>query len=72
MTKNVKNSMLVKPDKHALKGMPVDTGPDDQTPFLDEISVYRSRMAMGDVLADRVKSVLKEHKISADVVIPVA
>ncbi|KAK1224728.1 amidophosphoribosyltransferase [Marasmius sp. AFHP31] len=38
---------------------------------LDGISVYRSRMAMGDALADRVKNVLEEHKISVDVVIPV-
>ena len=38
---------------------------------LDGISVYRSRMAMGDALADEVQRVLTEHNISADVVIPV-
>ena len=38
---------------------------------LDGISVYRSRMAMGDALADEVKAVLAEHQLSVDVVIPV-
>lgn len=38
---------------------------------LDGISVYRSRMAMGDALADEVKRVLEEKKLSVDVVIPV-
>ena len=38
---------------------------------LDGISVYRSRMAMGDSLADEVKKVLNEHKMTIDVVIPV-
>lgn len=38
---------------------------------LDGISVYRSRMAMGDLLADEVKRVLKEKQLSVDVVIPV-
>ena len=39
---------------------------------LDGISVYRSRMAMGDALADEVQRVLAEHDISVDVVIPVS
>ncbi|KAF9014069.1 phosphoribosyltransferase-like protein [Cyathus striatus] len=38
---------------------------------IDGISVYRSRMAMGDALAERVRDVLKEANISVDVVIPV-
>ncbi|KAF8623566.1 hypothetical protein AX15_006335 [Amanita polypyramis BW_CC] len=38
---------------------------------LDGISVYRSRMAMGDALADKVKRVLQEVKLTIDVVIPV-
>lgn len=38
---------------------------------LDGISVYRSRMAMGDALADEVQRVLKDHDITVDVVIPV-
>jgi amidophosphoribosyltransferase len=38
---------------------------------LDGISVYRSRMAMGDALADEVKRVLREHNLQVDVVIPV-
>jgi glutamine phosphoribosylpyrophosphate amidotransferase len=38
---------------------------------LDGVSVYRSRMAMGDALADEVKRVLSEHKLEVDVVIPV-
>ncbi|KAI0658831.1 Amidophosphoribosyltransferase [Cubamyces menziesii] len=38
---------------------------------LDGVSVYRSRMAMGDALADEVKRVLDERKLSVDVVIPV-
>lgn len=39
---------------------------------LDGISVYRSRMAMGDLLADEVKRVLEEHQLEVDVVIPVS
>ena len=39
---------------------------------LDGISVYRSRMAMGDALAEKVKTVLAENKIEVDVVIPVS
>ena len=39
---------------------------------LDGISVYRSRMAMGDALADEVKRVLDEQKLTVDVVIPVS
>ncbi|KAH9848856.1 Amidophosphoribosyltransferase [Lenzites betulinus] len=38
---------------------------------LDGVSVYRSRMAMGDALADEVQRVLTENKITVDVVIPV-
>ncbi|THH27054.1 hypothetical protein EUX98_g7134 [Antrodiella citrinella] len=38
---------------------------------LDGISVYRSRMAMGDALAAEVQRVLKEKNLSVDVVIPV-
>ncbi|OAX35912.1 amidophosphoribosyltransferase [Rhizopogon vinicolor AM-OR11-026] len=38
---------------------------------LDGISVYRSRMAMGDALAVEVEKVLKERNIAVDVVIPV-
>ncbi|KAL4266190.1 Amidophosphoribosyltransferase [Pleurotus pulmonarius] len=38
---------------------------------LDGVSVYRSRMAMGDALADEVQRVLTEHNLSVDVVIPV-
>ena len=38
---------------------------------LDCISVYRSRMAMGDALAEKVKVVLAEANITVDVVIPV-
>jgi amidophosphoribosyltransferase len=38
---------------------------------LDGISVYRSRMAMGDALAVEVERVLKECGITVDVVIPV-
>ncbi|KAF7311488.1 hypothetical protein MKEN_01051100 [Mycena kentingensis (nom. inval.)] len=38
---------------------------------LDGISVYRSRMAMGDALADEVQRVLAENDLSVDVVIPV-
>ncbi|KAH9832978.1 Amidophosphoribosyltransferase [Rhodofomes roseus] len=38
---------------------------------LDGISVYRSRMAMGDALAAEVQRVLTEKGISVDVVIPV-
>ncbi|TFK54734.1 Amidophosphoribosyltransferase [Heliocybe sulcata] len=38
---------------------------------LDGVSVYRSRMAMGDALADEVERVLHERNLSVDVVIPV-
>ncbi|KZS88357.1 amidophosphoribosyltransferase [Sistotremastrum niveocremeum HHB9708] len=38
---------------------------------LDGISVYRSRMAMGDLLAEEVRRVLGEKGLSVDVVIPV-
>ncbi|KAL1735408.1 phosphoribosyltransferase-like protein [Schizophyllum commune] len=38
---------------------------------LDGVSVYRSRMAMGDALAMEVERVLKEKNIEIDVVIPV-
>ena len=38
---------------------------------IDGISVYRSRMAMGDALADKVKTILEEANIKIDVVIPV-
>ncbi|KDQ60916.1 hypothetical protein JAAARDRAFT_31915 [Jaapia argillacea MUCL 33604] len=38
---------------------------------LDGVSVYRSRMAMGDALAVEVKRVLHEKNICVDVVIPV-
>lgn len=38
---------------------------------LDGVSVYRSRMAMGDALAEEVKKVLIEHNLTVDVVIPV-
>jgi amidophosphoribosyltransferase len=38
---------------------------------LDGVSVYRSRMAMGDALADEVKRVLDENNLTVDVVIPV-
>ncbi|GLB34681.1 putative amidophosphoribosyltransferase [Lyophyllum shimeji] len=38
---------------------------------LDGISVYRSRMAMGDALAEKVRSVLAENNLTVDVVIPV-
>ncbi|KAI0261381.1 phosphoribosyltransferase-like protein [Gloeopeniophorella convolvens] len=38
---------------------------------LDGISVYRSRMAMGDALAQEVRRVLTEKQITVDVVIPV-
>ncbi|TDL25029.1 Amidophosphoribosyltransferase [Rickenella mellea] len=38
---------------------------------LDGISVYRSRMAMGDNLADEVQRVLREEGLNVDVVIPV-
>ncbi|TRM62549.1 phosphoribosyltransferase-like protein [Schizophyllum amplum] len=38
---------------------------------LDGVSVYRSRMAMGDALAVEVDRVLKEKNIVVDVVIPV-
>ncbi|KAG8733707.1 amidophosphoribosyltransferase [Ceratobasidium sp. 423] len=38
---------------------------------LDGISVYRSRMAMGDALASEVRRILDEKGIEVDVVIPV-
>ncbi|KAH7913990.1 phosphoribosyltransferase-like protein [Hygrophoropsis aurantiaca] len=38
---------------------------------LDGVSVYRSRMAMGDALAIEVDKVLKERGLTVDVVIPV-
>jgi amidophosphoribosyltransferase len=38
---------------------------------LDGISVYRSRMAMGDALADEVQRVLAANNFTVDVVIPV-
>ena len=38
---------------------------------LDGVSVYRSRMAMGDLLADEVERVLAKHNLNIDVVIPV-
>lgn len=38
---------------------------------LDGVSVYRSRMAMGDLLAQEVRRVLQEKGIEVDVVIPV-
>jgi len=38
---------------------------------IDGISVYRSRMAMGEALAHNAAKVLKQHGIVADVVIPV-
>ncbi|KAJ7632834.1 phosphoribosyltransferase-like protein [Roridomyces roridus] len=38
---------------------------------LDGISVYRSRMAMGDALADEVQRILSENNLTVDVVIPV-
>lgn len=39
---------------------------------LDGVSVYRSRMAMGDALAEEVSKVLSEKNITVDVVIPVS
>lgn len=38
---------------------------------LDGVSVYRSRMAMGDALADEVRRILDEQGLTVDVVIPV-
>ncbi|KAJ3564812.1 hypothetical protein NP233_g8049 [Leucocoprinus birnbaumii] len=38
---------------------------------IDGVSVYRSRMAMGDALAEKVKQVLAEKNMTVDVVIPV-
>ncbi|KAH8923927.1 Amidophosphoribosyltransferase [Atractiella rhizophila] len=38
---------------------------------IDGISVYRSRMAMGDYLAGEVERVMTKHKATVDVVIPV-
>jgi len=38
---------------------------------MDGISVYRSRMAMGDALAIKVQQTLEEANIKVDVVIPV-
>jgi len=37
---------------------------------LDGVSVYRSRMAMGDALAEKVQQVLTENNFTVDVVIP--
>jgi amidophosphoribosyltransferase len=39
---------------------------------IDGVSVYRSRMAMGDVLAEKVQQVLAENNLTVDVVIPVS
>lgn len=39
--------------------------------MLDGVSVYRSRMAMGDLLAEEVRRVLEMKQIEVDVVIPV-
>lgn len=39
---------------------------------LDKISVYRSRMAMGDKLAEEVRRVLTKNRLEVDVVIPVS
>jgi amidophosphoribosyltransferase len=39
---------------------------------IDGVSVYRSRMAMGDTLAEKVQHVLKENDLTMDVVIPVS
>jgi amidophosphoribosyltransferase len=38
---------------------------------LDGVSVYRSRMAMGDALAEEVERILRERNLTVDVVIPV-
>ncbi|KAH6918321.1 amidophosphoribosyltransferase [Coprinopsis sp. MPI-PUGE-AT-0042] len=38
---------------------------------IDGVSVYRSRMSMGDALAEKVKEVLTRENLSVDVVIPV-
>lgn len=38
---------------------------------IDGISVYRSRMAMGDALAAKARAVLAEKGVTVDVVIPV-
>jgi len=38
---------------------------------LDGVSVYRSRMAMGDLLAEEVRRVLADKNMTVDVVIPV-
>lgn len=39
---------------------------------IDGISVYRSRMAMGDLLAETAKKELKKANMEVDVVIPVS
>lgn len=38
---------------------------------LDGVSVYRSRMAMGELLAEEVRTIMDEENIQVDVVIPV-
>lgn len=38
---------------------------------LDGVSVYRSRMAMGELLAEEVRTIMEEEDIQVDVVIPV-
>ena len=38
---------------------------------IDGVSVYRSRMAMGDLLAETAKKELKKAGLEIDVVIPV-
>ncbi len=39
---------------------------------IDGVSVYRSRMAMGDMLAEEAKRVLDKAGVKIDVVIPVS
>ncbi|KAG2020147.1 L-glutamine D-fructose 6-phosphate amidotransferase [Coprinopsis cinerea AmutBmut pab1-1] len=38
---------------------------------IDGVSVYRSRMSMGDVLAEKVRKIVEQENIQIDVVIPV-